>query len=328
MVEPSGCASDMSKEASSSGGSSPCGAPEANSVPRLRESEKDIQANRSSAIRRLSKLRPFPATVLRLVSVSAEAGSAADDFELIFGSDPALASRLLRVANSPLCGICGRVESVPEAIALMGLEGVRSLAVTLAIGSHLSAAQSPEHVRSVWGHSLATAVIAETMGTVCGQDVPLLYTAGLLHDLGRLGLLNIEGPRYAEVLARKYFDVDESLLLEDLLFGCAHEDAGAFLGRSWGFPEPLCVCMRHHHQPASEGDFLLQQMVQLACSKAASLGMGEVQCEQEKPAALDESLAARIFQAPAMQPECLLSRIHEMVETLASVDAHPQPVAQ
>jgi hypothetical protein len=146
----------------------------------------------------------------------------------------------------------------------------------------------------------------------------------LLHDLGRLGLLHIEGRRYAGVLTRKYFDLEESLLLEDLLFGCAHDDAGAFLGRSWGFPEPLCDCIRHHHQSAPQGDFLLQQMVQLACSTAGSLGMGEVLCERETPPILDASVVSRIFQAPAMRPECLRSRIHKMVETLANVDTDPR----
>lgn len=325
MVEPSGCASDERREASSSGGSSPSGEAERNSVSSPRESQRDTVANRSIAIGRLSKLRPFHPTVQGLLSVPAESGSASDDLELILQRDPALASRLWQVANSPLYGFRDPVESVPQAIALMGLEGVRSLAITLAIETHLSGPQTTAMVRSVWAHSLATAVIAETIGTAAGEDVPFLYIAGLVHDLGRLGLLNIEGQRYAGVLARKYFDLDESLLLEDLLFGCAHDDAGAFLGLSWGFPEPLCDCIRRHHQPeGSGGNSLLQQMVQLACCTATSLGMGEVNCEQERPAALDGSLAARIQQAPAMQPECLRSRIRMLVETLASAEANPQ----
>ncbi|HMD70285.1 MAG TPA: HDOD domain-containing protein [Bryobacteraceae bacterium] len=294
-------------------------------MPILQESAGDMLANRSAAISRLSKLRPFHPAMLRLLSVPVESDSATDDFELILQRDPALASRLLRVANSPWYGFCGGVESVSQAIALMGLEGIRSLAITLAIRSHLRDSQTTGLIRSVWAHSLATAVIAETIGTAAGGDLPFLYIAGLLHDLGRLGLLNIEGERYAGVLTRKYFDLDESLLLEGLLFGCAHDDAGAFLGRAWGFPEPLCDCIQRHHQPsAAEGSLPLQQMVQLACSTASSLGMGEVECEAETRPALDGSLAERICQAPAMQPESLRLRIHIMVETLATADAHPQ----
>lgn len=285
-------------------------------------------ANRSIAVSRLSRMRPFHPAVLRLLSVPVESCSAAGDFELILRRDPALASRLLRAVNSPARGSRVPFESVSQAIASMGLEGVRSLAITLAIGSHLFDSQTTGLVRSIWVHSLATAVIAETIGSVAGEDVPFLYAAGLLHDLGRLGLLNIEGPRYAGVLTRKYFDLAESLLLEDLLFGCTHDDAGAFLSHSWGFPGPLCDCIRHHHQPeTAEGSCLLHQMVQLACYTAGSLGMGEVQCERETPAAVDGSLAERIRLAPAMQPEALRARIQNLVETLAAAEAHPHAAA-
>jgi len=324
-VEPSNSPSDMRGEAISSGGSSACGALEKNSLSNLREPARNLVAHRSIAIGRLSKLRPFHPTVQRLLSIPVESGSAADEFELILQRDPALASRLLVVANSPLYGFRDRPESVSQIVALMGLEGVRSLAITLAIGSHLRDSGTTGPVRAVWGHSLATAVIAEAIGTAAEEEVPFLYSAGLLHDLGRLGLLNIAGPQYAGVLTRKYFDFEESLLLEDVLFGCAHDDAGAFLGRSWGFPEPLCDCIRHHHKPqAAEGNVLLQHIVRLACSMAGSLGMGEVRCERETPAVPPDSLAERIRESPAMQPECLRSRIQKLVEALASADRHPQ----
>jgi putative nucleotidyltransferase with HDIG domain len=259
------------------------------------------------------------------LAVSTERDSAITDFELVFQGDPALASHLLMVANSPVYGFRNRVDSVRHAIALMGLEGVRSLAFTLAIGSYVRGPQTTAAVRSVWNHSLATAVIAETIGAVCQQNVPFLHTAGLLHDVGRLGLLSLEHQRYAGVLQRKYLDVEESLLLEDLLFGCAHDDAGAFLGRSWGFPPHLCDCIRYHHHPAGpEENRLSQQIVQLACYTAASLGMAEVECENAQSADIDGSLAARVEGLAAMKPERLLLRIHRVMETLVSADAHPE----
>jgi putative nucleotidyltransferase with HDIG domain len=295
-----------------------------NLVPGLQASERDKLANRSIAISRLSKLPPFHPTVLRLLAVSTERDSAITDFEMVFQGDPALASHLLMVANSPIYGFRNRVDSVRHAIALMGLEGVRSLAFTLAIGSYVRGPQTTAAVRSVWNHSLATAVVAETIGAACGQNVPLLYTAGLLHDVGRLGLLSIERQRYAGVLQRTYFDLEESLLLEDLLFGCAHDDAGAFLARSWGFPEHLCDCIRYHHHPDEmAANRLLQQTIQYACYTAGSLGMAEVQCEDDPSEHVDEFLAARLEGVPAMKPERLLARINKVMESLVSADAHP-----
>jgi putative nucleotidyltransferase with HDIG domain len=278
--------------------------------------------NRSTAITRLSRLPSFHPTALLLLAVSIENPSAVADFELAFQGDPALASRLLTMVNSPLYGFRVRVRSIRQAIDVMGLEGIRSLVFTLALGPYLRGAQSSSLVGAVWNHSLATAVIAETIGAAAGQDVSFLYMAGLLHDVGRMGLLSIEGQRYAGVLQRKYFDIEESLILEGLLFGCAHDDAGAFLGRWWGFPEPLCDCIRRHHQP--EGNDLSQQIVQLACHTAGSLGMGEVQCERNVPVAHDDYLADRIKQTASMHPDHLLPQIHSVAEALVNAGAHPE----
>jgi putative nucleotidyltransferase with HDIG domain len=281
-------------------------------------------ANRSVAISRLSKLPPFHPTALRLLTVSTESDRAIRDFELAFQSDAALASTLLMVANSPIYGFRNRVDSIRHAISLIGLEGVRSLSFTIGIGSYVRGPETTAAVQSVWNHSLATAVIAESISAASGLNVPFLYTAGLLHDVGRLGLLSLDGPRYAAVMARRYFDMEESLLLEDLLFGCAHDDAGAFLGRSWGFPQNLCDCIGHHHRLGeTDQDQQLKLMVQLACTTASTLGMGEVHCENQKPVDLDGSLTARIEASPFMQPERLLARINKVVDGLMTSDVHP-----
>ena len=278
--------------------------------------------NRSAAITRLSRLPSFHPTALLLLAVPIGSESAAVDFELAFQGDPALVSRLLMMVNSPLYGFRVRVRSIRQAIDLMGLEGIRSLVFTVALGPYLRGAESSSLVHAVWNHSLATAVIAETIGAAAGQDASFLYMAGLLHDVGRMGLLSIEGQRYSGVLQRKYFDLEESLILEDLLFGCTHDDAGAFLGRWWGVPEPLCDCIRRHHQP--EGNSLSQQIVQLACYTADSLGMGEVQCERHVPVSHDDCLAARLEQTACMHPDYLLPHIHSVAEALVNAGAHPE----
>ena len=293
-------------------------------MPDLLESERDMLANRSVAVSRLAQLPPFHPTALRLLTVSTESDSAIADFEEAFRGDPAIASHLLTAANSPMYGFGNRVDSIRHAVALLGLEEVRSLAFTLAIGSYVRGPQTTVAVRAVWDHSLATAVIAETIGAASGQKLPLLYTAGLLHDVGRLGLLSIEGARYAGVLKRTYLDMEESLLLEGLLFGCAHDDAGAFLARSWGFPQNLCDCIRYHHRIGEpDENRLLQHVVQLACHTAGALGMAEVHCENPQPLTVDPSLAARIEGAPALQPERLLSRIAKVVDSMVSAQAQP-----
>ncbi len=224
-------------------------------------------------------------------------------------------------------GFQNRVDSIRHAIALMGIDGVRSLSFTIAMGCYVRGTVTTTAVRSVWNHSLATAVIAEAIGAALGNNVPFLYTAGLLHDVGRLGLISTEGQRYSEVLSRKYFDMEESLLLEDLLFGCSHDDAGAFLARSWGFPKRLCDCIKYHHsarvgEDADPAD-PLRQMVQLACHTAHTLGLGEVACANHNPV-LDPSLAAGIRNTPSLRPDRLIARFDRIVDSLVGANAHPE----
>ena len=283
--------------------------------------ETDRLAHRSIAMSRLSKLPPFRPTAMQLLMVSTESDSAVKDFERAFQGDPALASHLLMVANSPLYGFSSRVDSVKRAIMLLGLEGVRSLSFTIGLGTYVKGAAASAVVRSVWNHSLATAVIAEAIGKASGHDVPFLYTAGLVHDVGRLGLLSIEGARYAEVLSRSYLDLEESLLLEEMTCGCSHDEAGGFLAPAWGFPQTLCDCIRHHHRPnAADGSQMLLQMAQLACHKADELGYGEIVCDRQEPVAMEESLVARIGRAPGMKAELLRDRIGRMIEALVGED--------
>jgi putative nucleotidyltransferase with HDIG domain len=301
-------------------------------VPDLRPSERDLLAHRSVAISRLSKLPPFHPTALQLLAVSTESEAAIGDYERIFQSDPALASHLLRVANSPMYGFQGQVDSIRHAITLMGTDGVRSLSFTIGMGSYVRGTMTTAAVRSVWNHSLVTAIIAEAIGAALGNNVPFLYTAGLLHDVGRLGLISTEGIRYTEVLTRKYFDLEESLLLEDLLFGCSHDDAGAFLARSWGFPQRLCDCIRYHHSvdvgEDSDPSDPLRQMVQLACHTAHELGIGEVHCANSNPVAVDTALAERIRNSPSMKPERLVARFDRVVDSLVNTGAHPEAQAE
>lgn len=283
----------------------------------LPPSELDQGARRSSVIARLSKLPPFHPAAVKLLAMSADSDSGIRDFERAFGSDPALASDLLVMANSPLYGLRARIDNLRHAIALLGLDTVRSLSITVAMGAYVRTGHARRVVQAVWAHSLATAFIAETIGKAQGEPGPALYTAGLVHDIGRLGMLNLEGDRYAGVLEREYYEMEESLLLETLLFGCAHDDAGAFLTRSWGFPDSICDCVRFHHQPGVDKGPALK-VVQLACRYADALDFAEMSCANRPPAMVD-ILPPALRGLPQLEPTRLRKRIEQAVSEFLGV---------
>lgn len=231
------------------------------------------EIGRVAAYQRLSALPAFHPAAMKLLEISDESESAMLDFEELFRSDIALTADLLLVANSAAFGAQRQIVTIRHALTLLGLEKVRALACKVMLASYMRH-QPDDAIRSIWSHSIATAVVSEVLGGI--YNVPGVYTVGLMHDLGRIGLLLSVGRRYAEVLAKEVDDLDEAIKLEATLCGMDHCDAGAMLAHTWGLPATLQVAMVEHH-----GNRLMRSksrvgLVQTACRIADWLGFPEV----------------------------------------------------
>jgi HD-like signal output (HDOD) protein len=274
----------------------------------------DPVERRDATVVCLSKLPPFHPAALKLLNISSESTSAMMDFELAFQSDPALAADLLLVANSPLFGNRAEVATIRRALTHLGLERVRDLATIIAIGYFVRNQPRTGHIRDIWSHGIATALIADNLGRLSG--LPDLYTAGLTHDLGRLGFLLSMGPRYEVGITREFADMSEANQLEKDLFGMDHCQAGGVVGRRWGFPAFLHECMTHHHenqsgQPARPGQSLA--LVRTTCQLADSLGFSEVrQRGQPPPLVLPKALENHAALAPDKLRNEILQQIRVM----------------
>ena len=221
---------------------------------------------------RLTKLPPFHPAAMKLLAISGESETAFTEFERAFQSDPALTADLLMVANSAAFGFRARVDNIRHALTLLGLERIRALGFTIAMSFYVRNLPAKDDVRTIWEHSTATAVIADVLGRLSGSQG--IYTSGLVHDLGRLGLLLSVGPKYGEVLTKEFADIPESIKLEKVLFGVNHCEAGALVARTWGFPDTLQRSMADHHEPSPDPQS--PDLIRLACLMADWLGYPEV----------------------------------------------------
>ena len=230
---------------------------------------------REQQIQRLTKLPPLNPSAVKLLSLKLGIDDPLDHVAEIFASDPALAAELLVTANSPLYGARARVSTILHAITVLGLERIQALAATVAAASYMRVQFKPEMVRAAWSHAVATGVIAEHLAKYSdGASGSLLYTAGLLHDIGRLGqLASLKAP-YQAFMEDEFSGMEESLDLERRAFGITHCDAGEFLTHTWGLPAVLCTCARSHHDDA-DGDSSESDIVGTACMLADLLGYPE-----------------------------------------------------
>ena len=272
-------------------------------LPAPPEQDAEHAARRAQTVICLSKLPPFHPAALKLLNVASESETAIDDFEEIFRADPALTADLLLVANSPLFGNRASIASIRHAITHLGIERVRSLSTTIALSFFVRNQPRTAFVRHIWAHSIASAAVAEALGDV--YRVTELYTAGLTHDLGRLGLLLTVGQNYENWVATEVPTIAEANQLEREKFGMNHCEAGSLVGHKWGFPVLLRSCMIAHHdaQQGPANDPLT--LVQLSCRIAASIGYPEVHQQPEEFPELPEKARS----CRDLQPE----RIQELV---------------
>lgn len=245
-------------------------------------SGQTIESQSPSGLWALEDLPPFPWIATKVLQLFA---APEDDLEVrrlieLIRSDTALSAELLRRANSALFGLKSQISSLQHAVTLLGLDQVRTLALTIGLGSYLHTALKLSILRRCWRHSLASALLAEEFAPACSLPPDQSYTAGLLHDVGRLALLVKYPQPYADLLSVVIENRFAVLASEQDLFDVDHCQAGAWLAEKWEFPPELRRVAELHHNPPVNGSFDLVRLVNLACRLSDSLGFAAVEATQ------------------------------------------------
>ena len=147
----------------------------------------------------IKSLPPFPAVACKLLSLMSNDEANFREVSELLTTDTALSGQVLRVANSALFGFRQEVKSILQALCLVGANRVRDVVVTVALKNYIGR-DDAEALRACWRHNLATALWAETLSRWYKLDGPMSYTAGLLHDVGRVVLLMLLPTDYAAFL--------------------------------------------------------------------------------------------------------------------------------
>ena len=241
----------------------------------------------------LRDLPPFPWITTKVLQLFA---APSDDVETkrlteLIRADASLSSELLRRANSALYGLRAQVSSLERAVTMLGFDQVKTLAMTLGIGTYLKASLKLTVLRRCWRHSLGCAIIAEELAPECKLLPDRGYTAGLLHDVGRLALLVKYPQSYADLLSVVMENHFGLLKSERDLFDLDHCEAGAWLAQEWDFPDELVAVIGEHHNPREDGAFDLLRLTHLSCRLADCLGFEVTEPAQpEEPQLIQEAL--------------------------------------
>src|SRR6266849_542595 len=152
-------------------------------------------------------LPPYRPVARKIMLLTTRENVPLSEVQEVLCTDAAFAAEVLRLANSPLIGMRGEITSILQAVAMLGFERIKSLAVTLALRAFMTTGAPSDALRGCWRHNLATAILCERLARFVQLDRDLCYTAGLLHDIGRLALLRAGSDEYERILLQK--DIDD-----------------------------------------------------------------------------------------------------------------------
>lgn len=189
-------------------------------------------------------------------------------------SDPAFSTAILKIANSPLVAFSRNITSVLQASMLLGFQRLRGVVMTIGLKAYLRDSFSPL-LQSCWRHSVACAMIAERTAKLSGADKDVAYTAGIMHDIGRIALATTMPLSYARVVETGADQPHDLLHAEWESCGIDHCQAGRELVTAWNLPDAFLEITSSHHEPATRSPGLAS-VLRPSCLLADSLGFGVV----------------------------------------------------
>ncbi len=213
----------------------------------------DIKIPEPNEISQSAKhLKPIPQIALKVLRIINEAHYEIKDLTEEIRKDQVISARTLQLCNSVMFASRQKIESLEHALVMLGQHLLLKFVISASLNNFFYQAGMGYSLckGGIYHHAVGTAVIAEKLADLTGKvDPPLAYTAGLLHDIGKVVLdqfvnsgfplfyreLNEEGKNFSEV--------------EKEVLGTDHAEVGARLATDWSFPESLIETIRHHHNP-------------------------------------------------------------------------------
>jgi HD-like signal output (HDOD) protein/CheY-like chemotaxis protein len=223
-------------------------------VSRASALENSVQGERLKAlVCQMNRLPSVPALYMEVVEEASRADASVDDIGRIVGRDLGMTAQVLKLTNSAFFGLSRPLSSAEEAVGYLGIDTIKSLVLSLHAFSQFDKAETGTlQIEALWSHSLSVASLAKRIAKLemeDGKAAEESFTAGLLHDIGKLVLAVNMPKEYSEAssLAQSGLEITQA---EEKIFGTNHSDVGGYLIGLWGLPVPVVEAVALHHSPS------------------------------------------------------------------------------
>jgi HD-like signal output (HDOD) protein len=232
---------------------------------------------------RIKNLPSLPSLQDRLTAELRKESPSAESIGEIISRDIGMTAKILQLVNSAFFGLAQQINTPNEAVNYLGLNTIRSLALTLGIFSQYDQMACRSFSLDVLaGHSWITGTMARTVAKFERWELKVIeqcFLAGLLHDVGQIVLAFGLPEEYAHVIARAKSENLPVWQAEQECFGATHADVGAYLLALWGLPDPVIEAVALHHQPV--------RSVPLELSPAIAVHVADVFAHTRMPASTE-----------------------------------------
>ena len=217
-----------------------------------------------------------PVVLMKILQLVDDDRTSARRFEELILHDPSLSARILKLANSAFYSFRSEVKTISHAIALLGLNLVKSLAIGVSIFESFTKGFRGEvqQITNLWMHSFGVGLMAQEIQArrTNRSEAEFAFLCGLLHDIGAAVFFKQDPRRYSEVFSRNRSDAD--LCTDEAQeFGVDHATMGSMLAKHWALPADLATVARYHHDPLGSR-LPMVWAVALADNLARQVGIG------------------------------------------------------
>lgn len=266
-------------------------------------------------VQAVQDLPSLPQVVLRVMELTEEPDSTAQDINQELSQDQGLTARVLKLANSAFYGFPRRISSVTDATVLLGFRTIRSIVMAASVNEILSQKMDGYALEygELWKHSQCSAMAARLLAKrVKYPGIDVAYTAALLHDIGKVVLNSSLQEAYREVLDKVSHDNLSFLQAEESILGFNHAQVGARISEKWNLPPELVEAIEFHHEPdKAQVNPKLTAIVHVADAVCAAMGIGIGVDSMLYP------ISAKSMELLDLQPNDIDSIVSEMADVCA-----------
>ncbi|MBK9797090.1 MAG: HDOD domain-containing protein [Holophagaceae bacterium] len=222
----------------------------------IEDDETNVRAVRAF-VGGLGRIPSLPSLYSELVALLQREDAGMADVARLIRRDLGMASQVLKLANSVHCASNRPVTEIGQAVAMLGVDSLRSLVLFRGI---ISSFDSPRpqglDLEKLWFHSFEVATGVRQLAVLEGftQLADLAFSTGLLHDIGLVVLATEPAGRYRAILEKAQTTRVPLAVLEHDTYGVDHAQVGAHLLNLWGLPPTFCRPVREHHAPPEGGE--------------------------------------------------------------------------